>query len=319
VAALRRKNALLRAAKSGSPGKRAAAYAALGLGAAGVGAFGGPAVLAALPLAAAGGTGAVGNTFKLGRDRWKRRGMAAGGSSGGALTEENVAGILTAKSTRTVLRQADDHHRNIIRVNDRTQQRALAEEYVRDGIDKARARQVGRKHPNGLNMAFRGFADDDERMKALSLLSKATGLAEDQLMLGSHGLAMPVPVYIDKRTGKRAFAPGTTIEQASNPVHYMDRYTLQRQTVDGAEENDDQYIARLTAQLRERGYVSDNGEVVDVFAAHGFDTRVPEVGERVAAFISGNRDDELAKIVVNARRSEDAAVRASRDWAGDHA
>ncbi|MBO2465328.1 hypothetical protein [Actinomadura violacea] len=310
---LRGTRALQRRAASGSPAQRAGAYAALTAGMAGLTVMAPPTVLATLPLMAFTGAAAALRggeaTGNLVAGKWRGRG---GGGDGPA-----AAGMPLAGSARTGLRQADDWHRNIIRVGDAEEQRKLMARHAEDGLEMLRARQWGDGYGGGLNPEFTGFGSDEERARGLAEMAAKTGLKPEQLMVGDHGLAMPVPVTVDRRTGRRVFAQGTSIEQASHPVHYLDRYTLGRQMVDGAQESDDQYIARITAQLRERGYVTDDGEFVDVFAAHGFDTRVPEVRERVAAFISGGHDDELSKITVTSRRSEDAAVAAAYEWARD--
>ncbi|QKG23345.1 hypothetical protein [Actinomadura verrucosospora] len=308
---LRGTRALQRKAASGSPAQRAGAYAALTAGMAGLTVMAPPAVLATLPLMAFTGAAAA-----------LRGGQAAGNLAAGQLRGRGgggdgpaAAGLPLASSARTGLRQADDWHRNIIRVGDAEEQRKLMAQHAEDGLEMLRARLWGDGYGGGLNPEFTGFGSDEERARGLAEMAAKTGLKPEQLMVGDHGLAMPVPVTVDRRTGRRVFAQGTSIEQASHPVHYLDPYTLRRQMVDGAQENDDQYIARLTAQLRERGYVTDDGEFVDVFAAHGYDTRLPEVRERVAAFISGGRDDELSKIAITSRRSEDAAVAAAYEWA----
>jgi hypothetical protein len=301
-------NTLQRKAASGSPAQRAAAYAGLTAGMAGLTMVAPPAVLATLPLMAFTGSAAAGRGLQ-----------AAVGAIPNMPRKPGVAPVATgmpmAQGARTGMRQADDWHRNIIRVSDAAEQRRLTAEHAEDGLNMLRARQWGGGQPTGLDPEFTGFVNDEEKMQALADMAKATGLPADQLLMGNHGLAIPIPAHVDKRTGQRVFPEGASIEQASHPVHFLDRYTLRRQMVDGVEENDDQYIARLTAQLRERGYVNDHGEFVDVFAAHGFDTRVPEVRERVARFISGGRDEELSKIVITSRRAEDAAVAASREWA----
>jgi hypothetical protein len=314
---LRARNALVRKASSGSPAQRAKAYAKLAMGAAAVTAAApllGPGAVLALPLVGLGGAAA---TVRGGQAAVNKIGAMFGrgdtGSGGASLA---TAGIPMAKSARTGLREADDWHRNIIRVSNPNDRRGLTAEHTGQGLDMYRARLWGAGHSGGLNLGFRGFADDEEMAEALSKLSAVTGLKPDQLMLSKDGLALPVSAR-NRRTGQLKFAPNTTIEQASNPVHFMDPATLRRQKNNGVEESDDQYIGRLTAQLRERGYVTDSGEFVDVFAANGFDTRVPEVRERVAAFISGVKDEELSQIKINARRSEDGAVQASRSWTQD--
>ncbi|GAA3973905.1 hypothetical protein GCM10023085_65500 [Actinomadura viridis] len=316
AALLRGTQSLQRRAASGTPAQRAAAYAGLTAGMAGLTVMAPPSVLATLPLMAfTGGAAALRGGQAAGDAigaRW--RGGAGGDDEESGLAAGAAAGIPMAKSARTGLRQADDWHRNIIRVSDAAEQRNLVAQHTEDGLDMLRARQWGGGYQGGVNPDFAGFASEDERARALREMADRTGLAPDQFMMGDHGLVMPVPVLVDKRSGQRVFAQGTSVEQASHPVHYLDRYTLRRQMVDGVEENDDMYVARLTAQLRERGYVTDDGEVVDVFAAHGYDTRVPEVRERVAAFISGARDPELSRIIITARRSEDAAVATSREW-----
>ncbi|WP_168221054.1 SoxR reducing system RseC family protein [Actinomadura sp. WMMA1423] len=301
-------NNLQRRAASGSPAQRAAAYAGLTAGLAGLTMVAPPAVLATLPLMAFTGTAAYGRGLQA-----AVRGIPNMPGIPGAAPV--ATGMPMAQGGRTGMRQADDWHRNIIRVSDSAEQRRLTAEHAEDGLNMLRARQWGGAQPSGLDPEFTGFVNDEEKMQALADMANATGLSTDQLLMGNHGLAIPVPAHVDKRSGQRVFPEGTSIEQASHPVHFLDRYTLQRQMVDGVEENDDQYIARLTAQLRERGYVTDGGQFVDVFAAHGLDTRVPEVRERVARFISGGRDEELSRIVITSRRAEDSAVTASRQWA----
>ena len=314
---------LRRKAASGTPGQRAAAYGGAFAGLAGLTMVAPPAVIATLPLMAATGAAAAGRGAQAGvgalraAANGKGNGLALAGAGAGTsgLQSGSAAGIPMAKSARAGLREADNWHRNIIRVTNAGDRAALIEEHTRNGLDMLRARQWGNLQADGINRNFGGFVNDDEKMRALTEMANATGLKPDQLMIGNHGLVLPVPATIDWRNGQRRFEPGTTIEQASHPVHYLDRHTLQRRVVDGQVETDDQYIARLTAQLRERGYITDDGRVVDVFAAHGFDTRHPEVRERVERFIAGGRDDELANIVITPRRSEDVAVRVSREWA----
>lgn len=304
---LRMGHNLQQKAKSGSPAQRAAAYAGLTAGVAALSAVAPPVGVATLPLLFATGFSAGKHVF--GRDEPGLNGTAAGLAPGSA------AGTPLAKSARSALREADDFHRNIVRVTDPQERRALAAGHATEALAMSRARQWGAGYDGGLNTEFGGFATDDDKFRALTEMAEQMGLSPDRLMIGNHALVMPVPVQIDKRTGQRVFAAGTTIEQASHPVHYLDRYDLRRQTVNGHEESDDEYVVRLTAQLRERGYVNDHGEFVDVFQAHGYDTRDPKTRERVAAFISGHRDEELSQIVIRARRSEDTAISASREWA----
>jgi hypothetical protein len=312
--------ALARRAASGSPGQRARVYAGLTAGMAGLTVVAPPAVLATLPLMAfTGGAAALRGAQATGGWAGRRlRGiqrMFDHDGIPGLKAPDAATAIPMAKSARAGLREADDWHRNIIRVNNAEDQRRLMARHAEDGLNMLRARQWGAGHAGGLNNDFKGFVNDEEKARAIADMADRTGLRTDQLIVGDHGLALPVPVMVDKRSGQRVFAEGTSIDQAAHPVHYLDKYTLRRQMIDGVEENDDQYVARLTAQLRERGYVTGEGEFVDVFRAHGFDTRVPEVRQRVAAFVSGSRDEELSKIMITARRSEDAAVGAARDWA----
>ncbi|TDC45196.1 hypothetical protein E1281_31175 [Actinomadura sp. KC345] len=291
-------------AASGSPGERAAAYGGATAALAGLTMMAPPAVLATLPLMAMTGGAAL------------LRGSQAGMARAGLGTETNAAGMPMTDNaeTRTGLRQAEDWHRNIIRVRNPENRRELEEGHAVTGLDALRARQWGEGLEGGIDPDFKGFVNDEEKMQALVAMANRTGLDPDQIMMGDHGLAIPVPMPAGRGGGQR-FEPGTTIEQASNPVHYLDRQTLRRRMVDGVEEDDNQYTARITAQLRERGYVTDDGQFVDVFAAHGFDTRVPEVRDRVARFVEGGKDEELSKIIISPRRSEDAAVSASREWA----
>ncbi|MGI8330896.1 hypothetical protein ACRYCC_13100 [Actinomadura scrupuli] len=311
---LRASHALQRAAVSGSPAKRAAAYGAVTAGLA-AGTLVAPAAgIATVPLMAGTGLAAMGSGAQAGWRRIRPRpGIGDGPTGLGGYDPDSAAGIALTKNDRTAARHADIWHRRISKVP-LADRKELEGARTNQTLDLQRARQWGAGYENGLNAEFAGFANTDEMMRARGDLAEAMGVPEDQLLVGSHGLAIPTPAFVDHR-GQRVFPPGISIEQASHPIHYLDRYTLRRQKIDGVEENDDQYIVRITTQLRERGYVTDNGEFVDVFAAHGYDSRDPKTRERIAAFISGSKDEELSKIVVTARRSEDVAVAAAREWA----
>ncbi|MFD0857177.1 hypothetical protein ACFQ07_33550, partial [Actinomadura adrarensis] len=211
-----------------------------------------------------------------------------------------------AGSARASLRQADDWHRKIVRVGDAEERHRQEQRRAENGLDMLRAVQWG--------SGFDGFHNAEERAEGLAEMAAAMGVEPGRLLLGEHGLAMPIPVMASRRNGRRDFPPDTSLEFAAHPVHYLDPHTLRRKMVGGVEEDDDQYIARLTAQLHERGFMNNDGEFVDAFAANGFDTRVPEVRERVERWISGGPDEELSRIMISSRRSEDAAVQASRHW-----
>ncbi|MEU6037483.1 hypothetical protein ABZ801_18950 [Actinomadura sp. NPDC047616] len=307
--------ALQRGAVSGSPAQRAAAYTGLTAGMAGLTMLAPPAVLATLPLMAfTGGAAALrGGQAMFGGGR---RGSGAGGGAAG-LKPGAAAGMPVAKSWRAGQRQADDWHRNIIRVSDDEERERLIREHTLDGLNMLRARQWGAAHADGLNPEFTGFANDEEKMRARAEMARRMGLKPDQIMIGDHGLAIPVPPRFDRTTGRVVYPEDMTVDDfATNPYNFFDPYTLQRKMVNGAPENDDQFIARLAAQARERGYINDNGEYINVLAAHGIDTSRPEVRERVAHVISGGTDEEISRITITARRSEDTAVRTAREeWA----
>ncbi|MCO6009162.1 hypothetical protein NE236_29750 [Actinoallomurus purpureus] len=317
AAVLRKRNDLIRMAKSGSPAQRAAAYAGLAASAAAVTAMAPAATLVSLPLMAVAGAAALGRTTQHAAGRVKNAIRLASLIENGTdddLEPGSAAGIVIAKNANAAKRRADIHQRNIIRVNDHEERRALTTEYVVDGFNSVRAAQWGANHLDGFNATFKGFTDETERLRALTELSTKTGLASDQILLSNQGLWIPDIVSFDPHTRQRSIAPNATPEALAHPANFLDRHTLQPQMVDGVLENNDQRVARIYAHLRERGMVTDDGEVVSAIG----DIRDPAIREQAAAFIAGDRDGELSKVVIKARRSEDAAVRVSREWVQDN-
>ncbi|MEV5751303.1 hypothetical protein AB0L00_26070 [Actinoallomurus sp. NPDC052308] len=329
AAVVRKRNDLIRKAKSGSPAQRAAAYAAIaasGVAAtamlpaatvAGAAVLPAVAALGAMGAMTAAGAAALGKTAQHANGRLKDAARLASlieNGTDGSLKPGAAAGVVTAKNSHMAKRQADLHHRNIIRVNDKEEKRALTTEYVVDGVNAARARQWGGGSASGINTAFKGFANEAEKERALDELVNKTGLARDQIMLGNHGLWLPKLVSFDPHTGERRFDQGAPLEALAHPVNLLDRRTLEQRP---GESNDD-YIARQYAHMRERGAINNEGEAVNMLTAmKGIDTRTPEGRERAVAFFNGAQDEELSNFYIRPRRSEDAAVRASREWVQD--
>ncbi|WP_433477220.1 hypothetical protein ACQPZP_09295 [Spirillospora sp. CA-142024] len=306
-------NNLQRKAASGSPAQRAAAYAGLTAGLAGLTMVAPPAVLATLPLMAFTGSAAA-----------LRGGQAAGGLIAGARnggpngdgsgTPISAAGMPTAASARTGLRQADDWHRNIIRVSDPEEQRRLEREHTEDGLNMHRARLWGAGMHGGLNPEFTGFVNDEEKMRALADAANAMGLNPSQLQVSNQGLIAPDVEFVGGRP------QGLTAEQFGQLGAFLmlpPRDRRPQMTADGVLETKDQQIARMTAQVRERGYMTDDGEIVNILEANGLDTRIPEVRVRVERWLDGGKDEEISRIVVAPRRGETAAVEMARNWAAD--
>ncbi|MGC4954162.1 hypothetical protein ACLQ2P_13200 [Actinomadura citrea] len=305
-------NALQRKAASGSPAQRAAAYAGLTAGLAGLTMVAPPAVLATLPLMAFTGSAAAGRGIQAGVNGV--RGVRSGaGGDGTGMEAISAAGMPTAGSARSGLRQADDWHRNIIRVSDSEEQRRLMGQHAEEGLNMLRARQWGEGQPGGLNPEFTGFVNDEEKMRALADAASAMGLNASQLAVSNQGLLAPNVEFAGGRP------QGITAEQLGMLPHLFlpARDRRAQMTSDGVMENQDQQIARMTAQLRERGYITDEGEIVNVLEAHGLDTRLPEVKVRVERWLEGGKDEEISRITIAPRRGEVAAVEAARDWAND--
>lgn len=305
-------NTLARKAASGSPGQRAAAYTGLTAGLAGLTMVAPPAVLATLPLMAFTGSAAA---LRGGQAAGNMVAGAFGGGEGGDGTGLPIAaaGMPMADSARAGLREADDWHRNIIRVSDSEEQRRLEREHTEDGLDMLRARQWGAGMEGGLNPDFTGFVNDEEKMRALAGAANAMGLNTNQLAISNQGLLAPEVEFANGRP------QGVTAEQLGMLPHLFlpARDRRPQMTPDGVMETDDQYIARMTAQLRERGYITDDGRMVNVLEAHGFDTRLPEMQVRVERWLEGGKDEDLSRIVIEPRRGEVAAVEAARRWAAD--
>ncbi|MEV0662580.1 hypothetical protein AB0I58_14345 [Spirillospora sp. NPDC050365] len=296
-------------AASGSPGQRAAAYAGLTAGLAGLTMMAPPAALATLPLMAfTGGAAAVRGGQAAGDALvGKYRGGAAGGASGPPI----AAGMPKAGSARTAMREADDWHRNIIRVSDPEERQRLISERTEDALNARRARLWGAGQPGGLHPDFDGFADEAEMNRAREQMAAEMGLKPDGILMGMHGQAIPAPPEFDRVTGRMVYPEGLTPEQFGHWIYHMDPYTLREKPG----ETNDQRIARLVAQAAERGYVTADGQDVDVLLANGLDTRLPDVRERVAHVLSGGKDQEIQGIRITSRRAEDVAVSTSHEWA----
>ncbi|MEV0405835.1 hypothetical protein [Actinoallomurus sp. NPDC050550] len=312
---------LLQWAKSQSPARRAAAYATLaGAGFAST-AAGGMGALA-LPVMLGAGTAALGKTAQLVRGRLEPLGPLKNAmrmfqwlENPSEYAKGSAAGIVTTKNAGLAKVQADDHHRNIIRVRNSARHRMLVTDYVNDGLDKSVARLWGAGHWDGLNTTFKGLPTEEARNAAAREQAAKMGLAPDRVMAGSHGLVAPILVHFDKHAGQRRIDPDTTVEQAGLAFNWLPEHMLRR----GVNKTNDQWIADGYAMLRECGYITDNGKQVDAFAAAGLDTSDPKVRERVAAWIAGRQDDELVdKVTIKARRPLDVAMWASRDWVDDH-
>lgn len=315
AAAVKKANDMQRLAKSGTPAQRAGIYAGLTVAAAAAAAaapataaVGGltlPALLAAYAgltktVAKAAGDAAVNDAFP------NRANLTQGrGASGlAAYDSDSVAGFTMAKSARTARREAEIRHRNIIRVSDPEERRRIEKSDAEVRLDMVRARQYGAGHADGVNAGFAGLVSAEEKTQALKDFSAKTGYAENELLVTDTGIVIPKPDAM-RRTG--------------HAVHFLDRETRKRQEINGVQETDEQYAARLVTQIGERGYVTSEGEFVDVYAAHGLDARIPEVRARIEAFQNGARDAELSRIIIHATRSEEAAVGASRDWVANQA
>ncbi|MEU9866739.1 hypothetical protein AB0C87_02695 [Actinomadura sp. NPDC048021] len=296
-------------AASGSPKQRAAAYAGLTAGLAGLTMMAPPAVLATLPLMAfTGAAASVRGGQALGDAIGpKMLGKGAAGASGPPL----AAGMPTAASARTAMREADDWHRNIIRVSDPEERQRLIAERTEDVLNARRARLWGAGQPNGLHPDFTGFDNEAEMERGRKQMADEMGLKPDDILMGMSGQALPAPPKFDRVTGRMVYPEGLTPEQFGHWIYHMDPYTLEKKPG----ETNDQQIARLVAQAAERGYVTSDGQDVDVLLANGFDTRLPEVRERVAHVVSGGKDPEIQGIRITSRRAEDVAVSASREWA----
>ncbi|MBC6458080.1 hypothetical protein [Actinomadura sp. HBU206391] len=275
----RRRNDLADLAGSGTPAERAAKYAELTAALAAGTAIVSPALL---PLvgAAMGGVAlyrgahaardGLRNAIHL-ADRVKN-----GVSLDGALKPGEVAGMPMAGNPEAAKRRADARLRNIDRINNVDEQRQMMKEHISHELDMVRAKMYGGGHIDGLNLDFKGFVNDQEKMRALLQLSKKTGLAPDQIMLADNGLWLP---------------QGDAAERHWSS--HLDDHTKRRRIVDGVEETDTQLVTRIMTQGIARGYVID-GEHIDVPAERGF--------------------EELSGIKIRARGSEEAALRAGRDW-----
>jgi hypothetical protein len=209
-----------------------------------------------------------------------------------------MAGTPMAGDARAARRSADRRHRNIIRASasDKEAAKAITNGEVKHALDMMLARQRGAGHPDGLNPSPKNFASELEKELALRELSKKTGLAPERIILSDTGLWLPEPVDTDKRTGQPIFPEGTPPDQKKHWVHYMDEATKRPQEdINGVKETPTQRVTRLVAQAMERGYVTIDGESIDVAELNGLKAHQPD-------------------FKIRSRRPERDAIQASREW-----
>lgn len=302
--AQRRMHALAEMAKSGSPAQRAAAYAGLTALLAASPASGAlmPVVAATSGAALIRGSQAAWRGFKNERARWGDVGryrdfLTNGGSPPeGAFKPGEMAGTPMAEDARAARRSADRRHRNIIRVSasDKEAARAITNGEVKHTLDMMLARQRGAGHPDGLNPSPKNFANELEKELALREISKKTGLAPERIILSDTGLYVPEPAATDERTGRPNFPEETPDWVKKHWVNYMDEATRRPQIG----ETPTQRVTRLVAQAMERGYVTTDGESIDVTELH---------------------DKNADHIKIRSRRPERDAIQASREWVEEQA
>ncbi|RJL24026.1 hypothetical protein [Bailinhaonella thermotolerans] len=184
-------------------------------------------------------------------------------------------------------------------------------------LDNIRARQHGALADNGVNNSFTGYSTAMEAYAAVQEYAAKSGVAVDDVLNGASGLMAVSPVMKTKG-GIPQFPAHWTLEQKSNPIHYLDEQTKRRLIMpDGQEESTDAYVARLYATLAERGFVDKDGRVVDYFASMGLDRRVPADALQIEAILAGTADRKPA--VIHRLHDETYAVQAAHARAARYA
>lgn len=303
--AQRRRNDLARLIGPGSRGRYAAGVIAAGY-------IGG----AITPLAAA----APLIPFLMRRIAQKRRtghfmGKPPGPEGGGeGFTEGSAAGIPMTDNHRAAKTQFDRYRRAQNRINDEEERDELAKNHVKDGLTAHTARLWGAGHRAGNNEKFGGFETPEQMDKAVEEMALKIGVDPSSIEAAMNGLATVFLAETDPRTGRKIWHPDTTVEQAGNPVSYLEPHELKRKMIEGVPESNETYLPRVFGMLRERGYLTDNGDLVNALDAHGFDTHDPMMRARILAWVRGGRDDELDAIRITARHSETAGLGGADEW-----
>lgn len=226
---------------------------------------------------------------------------------------EQLAGLPTTSEHTKTSRQMAEVRRYINRISDPEERNDAVEAITSQMLDTTRARQNGALDPSGLNPGFTGYSNEIARQIGLQTLSVKLGVDPEQLVLGTHGLAVPAATLGEVRmpNGAPSLGDQASLEMASHPALYLDRATIAR----AENESDEFYSARITASLAARGLLDDQGQAVDVFALNDIDIKSPSGARRVQAWLDGGQDETLSNITFNRGPQEGAFVRAAEEWA----
>lgn len=227
-----------------------------------------------------------------------------------------IAGLPTSQAHAVAKKQAIEARNYISKLKTPEEREAALNTYTHLTLDAVRSSQNGAASAGGMHPGFAGYDNEIARQIGLETIASKLGVEKDQVVLGTHGLAVPAATLAETRMGNGAPALGNdaTMELASHPALYLDSATVKR----SSSETDEQYSARITATLAARGLLDDNGKAVDVFKAHGVDVHTTEGANRVSTWLDGGNDQLLSSIEYTKVKGEDGMVKAAQKWTNDN-
>ena len=220
-----------------------------------------------------------------------------------------VAGIETTHDAKAAERDATRFRHHLDRIPDPKERDQILSNYVDNNMGMLRARQNGAKSVGGLNTTFSGFESVLAQADAQFSAAQQMGLAEQGVIVSSHGLIAPAAVTLAEN-GAPKLPATATLATASHPIHYLDEATVRRQD----QEDDDAYMARIHASMVARGLVDTEGKVVDVFATKGIDINTSSGATRVEEWLAGGQDEELASLQFAPVKGEHRVVSKALSW-----
>lgn len=227
-----------------------------------------------------------------------------------------IAGLPASQAHAAAKKQAIEARNYISKLKTPEEREAALKTYTHLTLDAVRSSQNGGASAGGMHPGFAGYDNEIARQIGLETIASKLGVEKDQIVLGTHGIAVPAATLAETRmaNGAPVLGDDASLELASHPALYLDSATVKR----GSSETDEQYSARITATLAARGLLDDNGKAVDVFKAHGVDVQTAEGARRVNAWLEGGNDQLLSSIEYTKVKGEDGMVKAAQKWANDN-
>lgn len=261
-----------------------------GLGAVALGGFAlGP---AGLPLGAAvlgfGGLAALGGVAKIGFDKRSIKAEPVTVQADEYISSHVMAASMSAQASSRV-------------------KRAKGAERVEREINfvDTIVRSSAQRH---LGNGFEGFTSIAQQAGAAEAYAKTLGLDRSEVLVSQDGLMLPDP-HLSLESAKRAHMK---IEGLAHGALWLDKETRARR--DG--ETDEIYAARINTVMVERGLMTPDGQLVNVFEKAGLNIKDAKVRDDIEAWMNGKKHSKLDHLVFESQDSvaEERLVAAATRW-----